>query len=120
MLDHEKAVLGACLVNSANIGPVVESLRSDHFTAKARPIFLAMKAMLEIGQPVELIGLKNQLVKTASLESVGGHCGGRWPHGWTARDPPGSPRRVGGGRERGRQAAPGGVRDRPPGHRGLR
>lgn len=72
MLDHEKAVLGACLVNSANIGPVVESLRADHFTAKARPIFLAMKAMLEVGQPVELIGLKNQLVKTASLESVGG------------------------------------------------
>lgn len=72
ILDHEKAVLGACLLNPGNLGPVVEGLRADHFSLSARPVFVAMKAMLELGHPVELIGLKNQLLKTASLDAVGG------------------------------------------------
>lgn len=72
ILEHEKAVLGACLLNPSNVGPVVESLRADHFSTAARPVFVAMKAMLELGQPVELIGLKNQLLRTSSLEAAGG------------------------------------------------
>lgn len=72
MTDPERALLGACLVDGARFGLVVESLRSDHFTGPSRAIFLGMKALSEKGHDVELVGLKNHLVQTGTLDSAGG------------------------------------------------
>lgn len=72
MIDFERAVLGACLVDPANFGVISERLRADHFTAPGRAVFCAMRSMQELGQPIELISLKNRLMVTETLEIAGG------------------------------------------------
>jgi replicative DNA helicase len=70
--EFQRSALGACLVDGATFGYLVENLRAEHFTGRFRPVFLAMKALADRGHEVELVGLKNQLVVTGNLEAAGG------------------------------------------------
>lgn len=72
MNETERAILGACLVDGSRFGLLIENLRSDHFTGQHRPVFLAMKALASKGQEVELVGVKNHLAHTGTLEAAGG------------------------------------------------
>lgn len=72
MIDFERAILGACLLDSTNFAAVCDRLRADHFTPEARAVWVAMRSMQDAGQPIELIGLKNRLVVTDTLALAGG------------------------------------------------
>jgi replicative DNA helicase len=70
--DHEKALLGLCLLSPEHFGTVVDSLPPDLWSPENRPIYVAMKTLYEMGESVDLVTLKNHLVKTGTLMVSGG------------------------------------------------
>jgi replicative DNA helicase len=66
-------VLGAVLVDNAAFNSAAEVLtRNDFYREAHRRIFEAMAALAERSQPIDLVTLKDELVKASALEGVGG------------------------------------------------
>ncbi len=71
--EAERTVLGAVLVDNAAFNSAAEILTRDDFYREAhRRIFEAMAALAEKSQPIDLVTLKDELGRGASLEAVGG------------------------------------------------
>jgi replicative DNA helicase len=71
--EAERTVLGAVLVDNAAFNSAAEILTRDDFYREAhRRIFEAMAALAERSQPIDLVTLKDELVKASALEAVGG------------------------------------------------
>jgi replicative DNA helicase len=71
--DAERTVLGAVLVDNAAFNSAAEVLTREDFHREAhRRIFEAMAALTERSQAIDLVTLKDELARTASLEAVGG------------------------------------------------
>src|SRR6187455_549009 len=71
--DAERTVLGAILVDNQAFNSAAEVLTRDDFYREAhRRIFEAMSALAERSQPIDLVTLKDELIKASALEGVGG------------------------------------------------
>src|SRR5271169_4336106 len=71
--EAERTVLGAVLVDNAAFNSAAEILgREDFYRESHRRIFEAMATLAERSQPIDLVTLKDELVRSASLEAVGG------------------------------------------------
>ncbi len=71
--DAERTVLGAVLVDNAAFNSAAEILTKDDFYREGhRRIFDAMAALSERSQPIDLVTLKDELVRESALEAVGG------------------------------------------------
>jgi replicative DNA helicase len=71
--DAERTVLGAVLVDNAAFNSAAEILNRDDFYREGhRRIFDAMAALAERSQPIDLVTLKDELVRESALEAVGG------------------------------------------------
>jgi replicative DNA helicase len=71
--EAERTVLGAVLVDNGAFNSAAEILTRDDFYREAhRRIFDAMAALTERSQPIDLVTLKDELNRGASLEAVGG------------------------------------------------
>ncbi|HVW04613.1 MAG TPA: replicative DNA helicase [Vicinamibacterales bacterium] len=72
-LEAEKCVLGAILINNHAFNQAAEVIDSgDFFRDAHRRIFEKMVSLTDRSQPVDLVTLKDELVKTGELEDVGG------------------------------------------------
>lgn len=72
-LDAEQAALGSMLIESAAVERAAELLKPDDFYRDAhRQIFEAMLSLSELGQPVDLITLSDELRAKERLEQIGG------------------------------------------------
>jgi len=71
--EAERTVLGAVLVDNAAFNSLAEILTRDDFYREAhRRIFDAMAALAERSQAIDLVTLKDELVRGTALEAVGG------------------------------------------------
>lgn len=71
--EFEEAVLGACLLESKAITLVADRLRPEVFyNEKNREIYAALQSMYRNGQNIDIITVKNELVRRGKLEFVGG------------------------------------------------
>jgi len=71
--EAERTVLGAVLVDNAAFNSAAEILTRDDFYREGhRRIFDAMAVLAERSQPIDLVTLKDELVRAQALEAVGG------------------------------------------------
>jgi replicative DNA helicase len=71
--EAERTVLGAVLVDNAAFNSAAETLtREDFYRESHRRIFEAMAALAERSQPIDLVTLKDELIRASALEAVGG------------------------------------------------
>ncbi len=71
--EAERTVLGAILVDNQAFNSAAEILNREDFYREAhRRIFEAMGALSERSQPIDLVTLKDELVRLSALEAVGG------------------------------------------------
>jgi replicative DNA helicase len=71
--EAERTVLGAVLVDNGAFNSAAEILtRDDFYRESHRRIFDAMAALAERSQPIDLVTLKDELVRGSALEAVGG------------------------------------------------
>jgi len=71
--EAERTVLGAVLVDNAAFNSAAEILtRDDFYRESHRRIFDAMAVLAERSQPIDLVTLKDELVRASALEAVGG------------------------------------------------
>jgi replicative DNA helicase len=71
--EAERTVLGAVLVDNQAFNSAAELLTKEDFYRDAhRRIFDAMAALAERSQPIDLVTLKDELVRESALEAVGG------------------------------------------------
>jgi len=71
--EAERTVLGAVLVDNQAFNSAAELLTREDFHRDAhRRIFEAMAALAERSQPIDLVTLKDELVRQSALEAVGG------------------------------------------------
>jgi replicative DNA helicase len=71
--EAERTVLGAILVDNQAFNSAAEILtREDFYREAHRRIFEAMAALSERSQPIDLVTLKDELVRQSALEAVGG------------------------------------------------
>ena len=71
--EAERTVLGAVLVDNQAFNSAAEVLkREDFYRDSHRRIFDAMAALAERSQPIDLVTLKDELVRESALEAVGG------------------------------------------------
>jgi len=72
-LEAEKCVLGAILINNQVFNQAAEVIDAgDFFRDAHRRIFEKMVALSELSEPIDLVTLKDELVKSNELEEVGG------------------------------------------------
>ena len=72
-LEAERAVLGAILLNAEAIHQAVEYIRDvDFFRDAHRRMFAKMLGLMEHGQAIDFITLKDELGRTGELDQVGG------------------------------------------------
>ena len=72
-LEAEKAVLGAILINNLAFNQAAEVIDAgDFFRDAHRRIFDKMVGLSERNLPVDLVTLKDELVRTGELDEVGG------------------------------------------------
>ena len=72
-LEAERTVLGAVLVDNQAFNSAAELLtREDFYRDSHRRIFDAMAVLAERSQPIDLVTLKDELVRESALEAVGG------------------------------------------------
>jgi replicative DNA helicase len=72
-VEAERTVLGAVLVDNAAFNSAAEVLARDDFHREAhRRIFEAMAGLAEKSQPIDLVTLKDELLRVSSLEAAGG------------------------------------------------
>jgi replicative DNA helicase len=71
--EAERTVLGAILVDNAAFNSAAELLNRDDFHREAhRRIFDAMAVLSEKSQPIDVVTLKDELVRSGTLDAVGG------------------------------------------------
>jgi replicative DNA helicase len=71
--EAERTVLGAILVDNQAFNSAAEVLSRDDFYREAhRRVFEAMAALAERSQPIDLVTLKDELLRRSALEAVGG------------------------------------------------
>jgi replicative DNA helicase len=71
--EAERTVLGAVLVDGSTFNSAAEILTRDDFYREAhRRIFDAMAALAERSATIDLVTVKDELVRGAALEAVGG------------------------------------------------
>ena len=71
--EAERTVLGAVLVDNQAFNSAAEILsRNDFYREAHRRVFDAMAALAERSQPIDLVTLKDELVRMQALEAVGG------------------------------------------------
>jgi len=71
--EAERTVLGAILVDNAAFNSAAELLNRDDFYREAhRRIFDAMAVLSERSQPIDVVTLKDELVRSGTLDAVGG------------------------------------------------
>ncbi len=71
--DAERTVLGAVLVDNAAFNSAAEVLtRNDFYREAHRRIFDAMAALAEKSAPIDLVTVRDELVRGQALEAVGG------------------------------------------------
>ncbi|MEO7191159.1 MAG: replicative DNA helicase [Vicinamibacterales bacterium] len=72
-LEAEKCVLGAVLIDNQAFNQAAEAIDSQDFFRDAhRRIFEKMVALSERGEPIDLVTLKDELIRSSELEDVGG------------------------------------------------
>ena len=72
-LEAERTVLGAVLVDNQAFNSAAELLtREDFYRDSHRRIYDAMAALAERSQPIDLVTLKDELLRASALEAVGG------------------------------------------------
>ena len=72
-VEAERTVLGAVLVDNSAFNSAAEILnRDDFFREGHRRIFEAMGSISERSQPIDLVTLKDELVRESALEAAGG------------------------------------------------
>lgn len=73
VIDAERSVLGAVLINDESFGPLSEVVSSEDFYSPAnRLVFSAMQGLFERQLRVDTISLQDELVKRDQLERIGG------------------------------------------------
>jgi len=71
--EAERTVLGAILVDNQAFNSAAEILgREDFYRDAHRRIFDSMAALAERSQPIDLVTLKDELLRQSALEAVGG------------------------------------------------
>jgi replicative DNA helicase len=71
--EAERTVLGAILVDNQAFNSAAEILgREDFYRDAHRRVFEAMAALAERSQPIDLVTLKDELVRRGALEAAGG------------------------------------------------
>ncbi|HQU73105.1 MAG TPA: replicative DNA helicase [Calditrichia bacterium] len=71
--DVEKYILGALLLDNEAVSIALEELQeTDFYRDVHRIIFLAMVALYQNNEPIDLITVTDQLQKTEELEKIGG------------------------------------------------
>lgn len=72
-VDAERSLLGSVFVNNENYYRIVEMLHPEDFYLDAhRTIFKTMVTLMENARAIDLITLQDELLRSSSLESVGG------------------------------------------------
>lgn len=72
-LEAEKTVLGGVLVNNAYLNVVLSQLAPEDFYRDAhRQILEGMVALMDRGQPIDLLTLSDELQRRGVLEEIGG------------------------------------------------
>jgi replicative DNA helicase len=72
-VEAEQMVLGAMLQSAEAVGKVLEFLRAENFYRDShRQIFLAVIALFERNEPIDLTTVREELFKQHQLEAVGG------------------------------------------------
>jgi replicative DNA helicase len=72
-LEVEKSVLGAMLLDKEAVGVALENIEETIFYREAhRKIFLAMVALYEKNEPIDVITLSDELKKRNELDDIGG------------------------------------------------
>jgi len=72
-LEAERAVLGAILLNAESIHNAVEFIKdTDFFRDAHRRIFEKMLGLMERGQAIDFITIKDELTRSGELDQVGG------------------------------------------------
>lgn len=71
--DFEEAVLGACLVETAAMPLIADKVRPEMFyEERYATIYAAMLAMYRAGKKIDILTVKEELVRRGKLEAVGG------------------------------------------------
>ncbi len=71
--EAERTVLGAILVDNAAFNSAAEILNRDDFYREAhRRIFDAMAALAERSEPIDVVTLRDELLRNSAFEAVGG------------------------------------------------
>ncbi len=72
-LDAERSILGSILVENTAINRAQEILRENDFYRDGhRRIFRVMESLAERSTAIDLVTLKNELLRTADLDAAGG------------------------------------------------
>jgi len=72
-LDAERSILGAILLDNFAFNQAAETLQPDDFLLDShRRIYQRMLALGEIGRPMDLVTLSEELSRNKELEAVGG------------------------------------------------
>ncbi len=72
-IEAEKSILGAIFIDNRNYDEVAEVIKSGDFYREGHQlVYQAMETLLEDAIPVDIITLKNELLKTGKLEKSGG------------------------------------------------
>ena len=73
VIEIERAVLGAMLIDKSAIGKAIECLDETHFYKDAhRKIYQAMTAVFERNEPADQLTVAEELRKRKQLDEVGG------------------------------------------------
>ena len=72
-LEAEQSVIGACFRTEDALSKALEVLNEeDFYKAAHQKIFQNMKALFEVNQPIDMLGLANRMRQNNELESIGG------------------------------------------------
>ena len=72
-LEAEQSVIGACFRAEDALSKALEILNEkDFYKAAHQKIFQNMRALFEVNQPVDILGLADRMRQNNELENVGG------------------------------------------------
>ncbi|HZJ82715.1 MAG TPA: replicative DNA helicase [Clostridia bacterium] len=72
-MEAEQSVLGSMLLDKEAVASATDSLRDDDFYAEAhKEVFQSMVEIYDVGEPIDLITVTEQLRQRGTLEAIGG------------------------------------------------